>query len=153
MMHLLPGSTIPHLDEDRLVIGNVNYLFLGISLLPEISGFSSQLEETARFYLNTPYLWGGRSLFGMDCSGFVQVIYKHFGVKVSRDAYQQAEEGHIVNALQDVKPGDLAFFDNEEGKISHVGIPLGSTEIIGRASCRERVCQYVWLAVVAVSLK
>src|SRR3546814_686917 len=74
----------------------------------------------------------------MDCSGFVQVIYKHFGVKVSRDAYQQAEEGHIVNALQDVKPGDLAFFDNEEGKISHVGILLGSTEII-HASGRVKI--------------
>jgi cell wall-associated NlpC family hydrolase len=88
--------------------------------------------------LNIPYLWGGKSVFGFDCSGFVQTVYKFLGVPVLRDAYQQAAQGEGVGFLEETKTGDLAFFDNEEGKITHVGILLNAHEII-HASGKVRI--------------
>jgi gamma-D-glutamyl-L-lysine dipeptidyl-peptidase len=75
-------------------------------------------------YLGTPYLWGGRSLYGVDCSGFSQMIARYNGMEIPRDAYQQAEKGTIVNFLAEAQTGDLAFFDNPEGKIIHVGMVI-----------------------------
>jgi cell wall-associated NlpC family hydrolase len=86
-------------------------------------------QLTAKF-LNTPYLWGGRSVFGIDCSGFTQTVYKFLGVPLLRDAYQQATQGSSVGFLQEAMTGDLAFFDNDEGRITHVGILLNDQEII-----------------------
>lgn len=86
--------------------------------------------QTAMLFLNTPYLWGGKSVFGIDCSGFVQQVFKCFGIKLKRDAYQQAEQGEAIGFLQEAKLGDLAFFDNEEGRITHVGIMLNDHQII-----------------------
>lgn len=96
------------------------------------------LKQTAYKYLNTPYLWGGKSVFGIDCSGFAQTIYKYFNKAIPRDSFQQAEQGETVNFLQEVKCGDLAFFDNEEGRIVHVGILLNANEII-HASSKVRI--------------
>lgn len=111
-------------------------------------------EETARFdatyfteevikmvallYENVPYLWGGKSSFGIDCSGFAQQVFKVFGKHVLRDTYQQATQGESIGFLQEVQCGDLAFFDNAEGSIVHVGILLNSEEII-HASGNVRV--------------
>lgn len=89
-------------------------------------------------YLNVPYLWGGRSSFGIDCSGFTQQVLKMMGIKLLRDASQQATQGEVVGFLQEARCGDLAFFDNEEGRITHVGIMLNSAEII-HASGRVRI--------------
>ncbi len=94
--------------------------------------------ELSRKYLNVGYLWGGRSSFGIDCSGFVQQVYKMMGIKLSRDAYQQATDGENIGFLQEVVCGDLAFFDNQEGKITHVGILLNEKDII-HASGRVRI--------------
>lgn len=88
------------------------------------------LEIVAKQFLGTPYLWGGRSVFGIDCSGFVQMVFKLFNINLPRDAYQQAEVGEDVGFLAEAKPGDLAFFDNEQGKITHVGILLSPQQII-----------------------
>ncbi|HMH20984.1 MAG TPA: NlpC/P60 family protein, partial [Puia sp.] len=66
-------------------------------------------------FLNTPYLWGGKSVFGIDCSGFSQTLYKFLGVPLLRDAHQQATQGVSVGFLQEARTGDLAFFDNDEG--------------------------------------
>ncbi len=98
----------------------------------------NNIVELSRKYLNVSYLWGGRSSFGIDCSGFVQQVYKMMGVNLPRDAYQQAMVGENVGFLQEVKCGDLAFFDNEEGKITHVGILLNQQEII-HASGKVRI--------------
>lgn len=95
------------------------------------------LEFTA-LYLHSPYLWGGRSVTGIDCSGFSQQVYHFFGKSLPRDAYQQAALGESVGFLQETRCGDLAFFDNAEGKITHVGILLAPDKII-HASGQVRV--------------
>ena len=89
-------------------------------------------------FLNAPYLWGGRSPFGIDCSGFTQIIYKSIGFKLPRDAYQQATIGQTLSFIEESESGDLAFFDNEEGKIIHVGIMLSDNKII-HASGKVRI--------------
>lgn len=89
-------------------------------------------------YLNTPYSWGGRSVFGIDCSGFVQQVFGFFNKKLPRDAYQQVELGEDIGFLAEAKPGDLAYFDNEDGRIIHVGILLGPDSIV-HAAGRVRI--------------
>lgn len=82
------------------------------------------LIKTAFQYLNTPYLWGGKTPMGIDCSGLTQMVYKIHGIPLSRDAYLQAEQGNTLSFIEESEPGDLAFFDNQEGNIIHVGILL-----------------------------
>ncbi len=96
------------------------------------------LKQIAFKFLNTGYLWGGRSVFGVDCSGFCQVVYKFLGISLMRDAYQQATQGEVVGFLQEARVGDLAFFDNDEGRITHVGILLNDSEII-HSSVKVRI--------------
>jgi len=88
------------------------------------------LIETALMYLNAPYLWGGKTSFGIDCSGFTQMVYKLNGYKLLRDASQQATQGVPLSFIEESEPGDLAFFDNEEGNITHVGIVMKDNYII-----------------------
>ena len=97
-----------------------------------ISGIlpKEHLIETALLYLNTPYFWGGKTPFGIDCSGFTQMVYKLNGYKLLRDASQQASQGEALSFIEESEPGDLAFFDNEEGKITHVGIIMADNYII-----------------------
>lgn len=96
------------------------------------------LDAVVQPYLNAPYLWGGKSVFGIDCSGFVQQVFKLFGIKLLRDAYLQAEQGNAVNGLAETKLGDLAFFCNEGGRVTHVGIVLEEGKIV-HASGQVRV--------------
>lgn len=88
------------------------------------------LIETAFLYLNSPYLWGGKTPFGIDCSGFTQMVYKLNGYKLLRDASQQATQGEPLSFIEESEPGDLAFFDNDEGCIVHVGIIMKDNYII-----------------------
>lgn len=88
-----------------------------------------QIIRDAKKFLGAPYLWGGRSIFGIDCSGFVQLVFKLSGIKVLRDAYQQVEMGEEIN-YKDRENGDLAFFSNDKGKIIHVGIISDKDKII-----------------------
>lgn len=98
----------------------------------------SNLLETAFLYLNSPYLWGGKTPFGIDCSGFTQMVYKLNGYHLLRDASQQASQGIPLSFIEESEAGDLAFFDNDEGKIIHVGIIMDDNYII-HASGKVRV--------------
>ena len=95
------------------------------------------VKQLTSAWLNAPYLWGGRTPLGVDCSGFVQVIYKLMGFDLPRDAWQQAHEGKAVKKFNKAKAGDLAFFNNKED-IVHVGILLGGDQII-HASGKVRI--------------
>ena len=81
-------------------------------------------------YLNTPYLWGGKTPYGIDCSGFVQMVFKIAGYKLKRDTSEQVRQGLIISNLNNSQPGDLAFFSDSDGKIGHVGLILENNNII-----------------------
>ncbi|PWK78084.1 SH3 domain-containing protein [Mucilaginibacter oryzae] len=124
VMYLPAGSSLPFLEGTLCRIGNERYEIIG-----EI-GEREDIPATAKSFINSPYLWGGRTHFGIDCSGFTQAVYKMRGIRLKRDAGMQVKEGTKVDSLQDAKTGDLAFFDNAEGKVTHVGILLNNEQII-----------------------
>ena len=84
----------------------------------------TDIESCAKSYLGAPYLWGGRTHAGIDCSGFTQIVFRLMGKSLPRDAYQQAECGETISFIEETQSGDVAFFDNADGKIIHVGIIL-----------------------------
>ncbi len=90
----------------------------------------SNLIQTALLYLNAPFLWGGRTPFGLDCSGFTQMTYKVNGYQLKRTAVEQSAQGEALSFIEESEPGDLAFFDNKEGVIDHVGIVMENNYII-----------------------
>lgn len=124
-IHLVPGSSLPFYEGTSFSIADMSWGFVGHAGM----AFSDKIVNKAFKYLGTPYLWGGKTHFGIDCSGFVQMVFKQCGVRISRDAYQQAQEGVEVS-LVTAKPVDLAFFANDTGKITHVGILLEGSKII-----------------------
>lgn len=136
--YLPAGSTIPFCENGECCLGEHTFKLHFEPLNPSSTDFLEKIESTAKFFLNAPYLWGGRTLFGIDCSGFSQIVYKILGLKLRRDASQQAEQGVLVDFLSASQKGDLAFFDNEEGKITHVGIMIGNDKII-HASGKVRI--------------
>jgi hypothetical protein len=96
------------------------------------------LRTIASKYLNSPYQWGGKSPFGIDCSGFTQMVFKICGYALLRDSGQQVNQGKPIDSLPASKQGDIAFFKNEEGVISHTGILLSENKII-HASGKVRI--------------
>ena len=118
----------------------VDYLFLPQQYWnsQQLQLSKESLDTVCQNFINTPYLWGGKSVFGIDCSGFVQQVFKMYGKKLLRDAYLQAEQGVAVNAIEKARLGDLAFFQNEKGKVTHVGIILDEGKII-HASGQVRI--------------
>lgn len=137
-MHIPLGCNVGHLDKAaNWDFYNIEYK--GKSVNPrQYANDRDFIKHIAMQYLNTAYQWGGRSVFGTDCSGFTQMIFRFVNIPLLRDAYQQASQGEAIGFLEEVGCGDLAFFDNEEGKITHVGILLSATEII-HASGRVRI--------------
>lgn len=94
-----------------------------------------RIISLAKQYLNAPYLWGGKTILGIDCSGLVQVVFRMCNIQLPRDASQQVQCGKTVDFLSEVRTGDLAFFENAEGSIIHVGILLNSHQIIHASGC------------------
>jgi hypothetical protein len=99
---------------------------------------NESIADTAMRFINCPYIWGGRIPSGIDCSGFTQLVYKLHGTSIPRDSSQQAGTGMPVSFLEETKPGDLVFFDDEKGTISHVGMILSGGLVI-HASGRVRI--------------
>ena len=135
---ILLGSVLPWYRSGNCRIGAVNYSFEGTAKQIDFLATNKLVVENAFMYLNAPYLWGGRSPFGIDCSGLTQMAYKLCGIPLKRDAWMQSEQGQTIHLLDETQPGDLAFFDNEEGKIIHVGILTAKNRII-HASGQVRV--------------
>lgn len=139
------GQTIPLTAGTRLTKyqeGRFEVLGVGFRIDPNmviqqpLELTQTNLMNAVRFFINVPYLWGGKNAMGMDCSGFTQIVMSLFGRQLLRNASQQATQGTPVEGLEKAKPGDLAFFDHNDGKISHVGILLDSERII---HCSGRV--------------
>ncbi|MBC3846562.1 C40 family peptidase [Winogradskyella echinorum] len=106
----------------------LNHKFDGTIITTKNS--KSEIVKTSFQFLNAPYLWGGKTPFGIDCSGFTQMVYKLNGYKLYRDASEQATQGDALSFIEESEPGDLAFFDNAEGNITHVGIIMEDNYII-----------------------
>ncbi|HQV00731.1 MAG: C40 family peptidase [Bacteroidia bacterium] len=133
------GSTLPNYDYKKCSVLDQHYHFHGEAIsTPHKTISIANFVEHAMLYLNAPYLWGGRSPLGIDCSGFTQMVFKLAGIKLKRDAYLQAEEGNQILLLNETQPADLAFFENDEGRITHVGLLIGENKII-HASGKVRV--------------
>ena len=126
---ILMGSMIP-ISSSELFKMEEQFAFNGEAKNLGQKREFEYMKSIALKYLNAPYLWGGKSPFGIDCSGFVQMVFKISGYRIFRDAHQQATQGKIVSYLNEARPGDIAFFKNKEGRIVHTGIMLGEDRII-----------------------
>ena len=124
------GSRLPYFDENGFEVGGTQFKFDSSPEIYQGNQSKEALISMAKKYLGTPYLWGGRSYFGIDCSGFTEVVYRTCGYQLPRDSSVQAKEGKIVGFIHEAEAGDLAFFDNEEEQIVHVGILLNNSQII-----------------------
>lgn len=132
------GAEIPMPDsEGCFYLGDKDWHIENYNV-EDIKGSGDSIADTALKFLNAPYLWGGRTFFGIDCSGFTQLVYKINQFTLPRDAKDQAYVGHPLQSLQDALPGDLVFFNNQEGAITHTGILLNTHEII-HASKQVRI--------------
>lgn len=132
-VHLILGSCIPLPVGDKFSIGSLNFQFSG-NYFTAINNKQEILQFAVQF-MNAPYLWGGRTLYGVDCSGFTQMVYKLAGIFLPRDASQQAQYGESLSFLSEAEAGDLVFFDNETGNITHVGIIYDNQQIIHASGC------------------
>lgn len=134
LMPIALGASLSFLENEA--INSSKFIFDGM----KVCGIKpkSEIIKTAFMYLNAPYLWGGKTPFGIDCSGFTQMVYKLNGYRLFRDASQQASQGVPLSFIEESEPGDLAFFDNEEGNIIHVGIMMENNYII-HASGKVRI--------------
>ncbi len=124
------GASIPLLDNTEFSIENDKFTFEGRTLENTSKVTKENIIKTAKLYLKAPYLWGGRSPFGIDCSGFSQMVFKINGILLPRDSSQQINIGKEISFIEEAGTGDLAFFDNDEGNIVHVGILIDNKTII-----------------------
>lgn len=132
------GSSLPGMIKNTFYVGDIIFTYDGEFFHSEDDVERNNIIENAFAFKGCPYLWGGKTPFGIDCSAFTQIVYKASGIRLLRDSGEQATQGETLNMLQESKPGDLAFFDNEDGKITHVGILLSENKII-HASGQVRI--------------
>ena len=135
---LSSGSRLPAQKNDTLTINNEKWQLRDRFEITSGKQPAEKLITIARQFLNSPYLWGGRSIFGLDCSGFTQNVYRMAGIQLPRDSGDQATIGKTVDFIHEGQPGDLVFFENEEQQIVHVGILLNNNQII-HASGKVRI--------------
>ncbi len=135
--NILQGSRLPTENTHSFTVAKQTYICETFEHIEEARS-RENIYQTAISYLNSPYLWGGKTHFGIDCSGFTQMVYRINGMQIPRDASQQVGIGHSRNFADEAELGDLAFFDNEEGNVIHVGIICGNRKII-HASGKVRI--------------
>lgn len=130
------GSILPNYKSNYAILNEEMYLFEGLTT----QGFTEKkyIIKNALLYLNTPYLWGGRSPIGIDCSALVQMVYRLQGIRLPRDSDQQAKIGSVIKLLEEADAGDLAFFSNKQEQVTHVGILMEDKKII-HASGKVRI--------------
>ncbi|MCE5347822.1 MAG: C40 family peptidase [Bacteroidales bacterium] len=127
----------PDFEEKLFILGKTIYTTSDEFSHKFISANDS-IADTAMKFINSPYIWGGRIPSGIDCSGLTQLVYKIHGIAIPRDSSKQAEIGEAINFIDESKPGDLVFFDNEYGKIIHVGMIFARGLVI-HSSGRVRI--------------
>lgn len=128
------GCRLPFFDGMNVRVGDRKYFYNGTatnpSAPPDAARQATLLRKTAVMYLKAPYVWGGKSVFGLDCSGMTQQLFGLIGIQLPRDARQQIDLGRPVHFVAQARAGDLAFFDNAEGRIVHVGLLLDDNQIM-----------------------
>lgn len=137
--HLSAGSKIPNYNAETqsMQIGDLK-MQIHSSFISYISKKAKEnIVPTAKIFLNTPYLWGGKNILGIDCSGFTQVVFSLCGYNLLRDASKQNTQGKEILSINEAEAGDLLFFD-KKGRITHVGIYMGDNKII-HASGKVRI--------------
>lgn len=132
--HFLPvsmGARFPGFDGIRFCLGERDYTFSGQVIFPgpEVQT-RDMVVKLARRFLHTPFLWGGRSPLGVDGAGLVQAVFRLCGIRLPRHAEQQVFEGDVVDFIEQAHPGDIAFFENNFGRVFHTGILLNDNQII-----------------------
>ena len=134
---LTGGTLLPNYNNGKFSILDAEFMIDPQMVATEQRLTKEHLLQAIRFYLNIPYLWGGKNAFGMDCSGFTQVMMSLFGKHLKRNTSQQAEQGTLVSTLKESHSGDLAFFDHHlKDKINHVGILIDKHTVV---HCSGRV--------------
>ncbi len=129
-LYLGAGSTVYVSDNQSINVQGNSFSISGLIHTSPTRTLREQILSSSKKFINIPYLWGGRSSFGTDCSGFVQNIFKQVGVPLPRDAKQQAICGESISLFEEALPGDILFFGNKGEDISHTGIYIGSNKII-----------------------
>lgn len=135
VQHIIFGSNLPFLQGNTFKLGDFE-----CEVLEPLSDLNDSLVDTAKRYLNTPYLWGGKGILGIDCSGLTQMAAKVHNIYLPRDASEQVDVGELIH-FDNRQEGDLMYFVNDKGSIHHVGILLNETEII-HASGHVRIDKY-----------
>ena len=123
---IICGSTLPNYENGSIKMNGLSYK------VGAINSYNLSFVESAMRYLNTPYLWGGKGIFGIDCSGFTQIVAKLHGLKLPRDASEQVHIGTSVD-YENRQIGDIMYFINAKGIVHHVGILTTKNEVIHAA--------------------
>ncbi len=137
LFHIGMGCRLPLFKEGSFKIGKLDYSYKSpvLEVPAEPDRKRKAILERATALINTPYLWGGKSAAGIDCSGLTQLVFRTCGIDLLRDASRQATQGTLINLIDEAQAGDLLFFDNENEQIVHVGIYTGNGHIVHSSGC------------------
>ena len=125
------GARLPNFDGLRFFVGEKTFNYSGQAVFPQdIVQGPEIIQKIAKRFLNVPFLWGGRSTLGVDGPGLVQVVFGIAGYPLPREAFEQVERGDNVDFAEQSQPADVAFFENQKGRITHAGIMLPEGKII-----------------------